>query len=71
MMAPLFEKAASDLEPDARLIKLDTEAESALAARYGIRSIPTFAIFLGGHEIARQAGAMDYATLMKWIRTSV
>nr|HQT25697.1 thioredoxin TrxC [Burkholderiales bacterium] len=44
MMAPLFEKAASEFEPRARLIKLDTEAESSIAARYGIRSIPTFAI---------------------------
>ena len=71
MMAPLFEKAARELEPEARLIKLDTEAEPALAARYGIRSIPTFAIFLGGHEIARQAGAMDYAALIRWVRTHI
>lgn len=71
MMAPLFEKATSDLEPHVRLLKLDTEAESAIAARYSIRSIPTFAIFRGGHEIARQTGAMDYPGLIRWIKTYV
>ncbi len=71
MMAPLFEKAAADLEPHARLVKLDTEAESSVAARHGIRSIPTFVIFRGGQEIARQAGAMDYPTLIGWMRTYI
>ena len=70
-MAPLFERAATELEPSVRLVKLDTEAESAVAARYGIRSIPTFAIFREGHEVARQAGAMDYANLLRWLRTYV
>lgn len=69
MMAPLFEKAALELAPSIRLAKLDTEAESSLAAQYGIRSIPTFAIFRGGREIARQAGAMDYPALSRWIKT--
>ncbi|MBY0577416.1 MAG: thioredoxin TrxC [Burkholderiales bacterium] len=70
MMAPLFEKAAMELEPSVRLAKLDTEAESSIAAQYNIRSIPTFAIFRGGREIARQAGAMDYAELARWIGTN-
>lgn len=71
MMAPLFERAARELEPSIRLAKLDTEAESAIAAQYNIRSIPTFAIFRGGREIARQAGAMDYDELTRWIRTHI
>jgi len=69
MMAPAFEKAAGDVEPDARLAKLDTEEAPGIAARFGIRSIPTLAIFRGGKEIARQSGAMDYGTLMRWIRS--
>lgn len=68
MMAPLFERAASELEPMARFAKLDTEAESSIAARFGIRSIPTLAVFRSGHEVARQAGAMDYPGLLRWIR---
>ncbi|HEY6863524.1 MAG TPA: thioredoxin TrxC [Burkholderiales bacterium] len=68
MMAPQFERAAADLEPRARLAKLDTEAEQAIAARYGIRSIPTVIAFRGGREVARQSGAMDSGTLVRWVR---
>ena len=68
MMAPHFERAARDLEPQVRLAKLNTEEAQALAARYGIRSIPTLVAFRGGREIGRQSGAMDAATLVRWVR---
>lgn len=67
MMAPTFRQAAIDLEPYARLAKVNTEAEPQLAARFNIRSIPTLAIFSGGREIARQSGALDLNTLKRWI----
>lgn len=68
MMAPAFAEAARQLEPQVRLAKLDTEAEQAIAARFGIRSIPTLALFRGGREIARQAGAMGAADIVRWVR---
>lgn len=71
MMAPAFEAAAADLEPYARLVKIDVEAEQALAARHGIRSIPTVAIFRDQREVARQAGAMDRAALVQWVRSTI
>ena len=68
-MAPAFAHAAKELEPAFRLAKVNTEEEQQLAARFGIRSIPTLALFRNGREVARQAGAMDAATLMRWIRS--
>ncbi|CAN7239437.1 MULTISPECIES: thioredoxin TrxC [unclassified Variovorax] len=65
-MAPAFEQAAARLEPLFRLAKVDTEAVPALGARFGIRSIPTLALFSGGREIARQAGAMGSADIVRW-----
>ncbi|WP_442754250.1 thioredoxin domain-containing protein [Methylocystis sp. JAN1] len=44
-MAPEFEAAARDVEPTARLAKLDTERVPEIAARFGIRSIPTMILF--------------------------
>ena len=67
-MAPAFAQAAGMLEPQVRLAKLDTEANQALAARFGIRSIPTLALFRGGREVARQAGAMGAADIVRWVR---
>jgi thioredoxin 2 len=52
-----------------RLAKVDTEAEPSLGARYDIRSIPTLALFRGGREVARQAGAMQSAGIVQWARS--
>lgn len=66
-MAPAFEEAARRAPPGVRLAKLDTEAESAIAARLGIRAIPTLIAFRGGKEIARQSGALPLSQLLQWI----
>ncbi len=55
------------MAPGIRFVKVNTEAEPALAQRFGIRSIPTLAAFIGGSEIARQAGAMDAGRLVRWV----
>jgi thioredoxin 2 len=67
-MAPAFEQAAAQLEPHMRLAKVDTEAVPNLGARFAIRSIPTLALFAGGREVARQAGAMGAADIVRWAR---
>lgn len=71
MMAPQFERAAAELAPTVRLAKLDTEAAQDIAARYGVRSIPTLIAFRNGRELARQAGAMDAGSIVAWIRGAV
>ena len=69
MMAPIFEQAAAQLEPQIRLVKVNTEQEQTLAAQYQIRSIPTLAMFKNGKEVKRVAGAMDLQNLLQWART--
>lgn len=71
MMAPQFVQAAAQLEPHLRLVKVDTEAHPALGSRYGIRSIPTLALFRDGRELARQAGAMGAQEIVRWARSRV
>lgn len=68
MMAPIFEQAAQQLQPEVRVAKVNTEAEQQLAAQYQIRSIPTLALFKNGKEIARTAGAMDLQNLTNWVK---
>jgi len=71
MMAPQFAQAAGLLEPQVRLAKVNTEAEQGLGAQYGIRSIPTLALFRGGREIARQPGAMGAQDIVNWVRSQL
>jgi len=68
VMAPQFEAAAVELEPAMRLAKVDTEAQPAIGARFGIRSIPTLVLFRQGRELARQAGAIGAADIVRWAR---
>jgi len=65
-MAPAFTAAATQLEPQVRLGKVNTEEEQGLAARFGIRSIPTLLLIHHGREIARQAGAMSADDIRRW-----
>ena len=65
-MAPAFEQAARQLDGRALLVKVDTDANPQLAARFGIRSIPTMVLILGGREIARQSGAMPASRIVQW-----
>lgn len=65
--APVFVSFARKAEPQIRLLKLDTEANQDAAAKYGIRSIPTLALFKHGKEIARMSGAMNEAQLQQWV----
>jgi len=68
IMAPIFEQAATQLEPQVRLAKVDTEADPDLAARFAVRSIPSLVLCHHGQEIARTAGAMPLADLLGWVR---
>ena len=65
-MAPAFEQAARQLEPRVRLAKVNTDEAQTLGANLRIRSIPTLALFIGGKEVARQAGAMGAADIVRW-----
>ncbi len=68
MMGPAFEQAAAQLEPNLRLLKVNTEEQQAIAAQLGIRSIPTMILFSGGREVDRVSGAMDARGIVAWAR---
>lgn len=71
MMAPAFEQATAQLEPKVQVVKVNTDEAQGLGARLDIRSIPTLAIFLGGREIARQAGAMSASDIVRWTQAQL
>jgi thioredoxin 2 len=70
-MAPIFEQAATQLEPDLRLVKVDSDAVQELLRRFSIQSIPTLMLVHHGREIARRAGVMPLPQLLAWTREHV
>lgn len=63
-MAPQFERAAA-LRPQYRFAKVDVDAEPAIAAAYGIRSIPTLMVLLDGEPVAAQTGVIEADQLVE------
>jgi thioredoxin 2 len=71
MMAPYYEEAARRLSTRARFAKVNSDDNPALSSRFGIRGIPTLIAFKSGKEAARQSGAMDLNTLLRWLNNAI
>lgn len=71
MVAPELVKIARANAGRLIVAKVSTEELPEVAAQFGIRSIPTLAVFRGGRELARQAGAMPAAAIQQFIESAV
>lgn len=67
MMAPAFAQAAAAMPLKAQFLKVNTENNPDLGARYGIRSIPTMILFKNGQELDRVSGALSADQIAQWV----
>jgi thioredoxin 2 len=70
MAAPHVARTATDMAGQAVVLKVDTERSPELAARYNVRGIPNFAIFVNGKLVRQQAGVVSHQTLEEWIKAA-
>ena len=70
-MAPQFAAAAKELEPEVRLLKLNSDAEPAAASALGVSGIPALFLIRDGKVIARTAGAMPASQIVSWTRQAL
>ena len=70
-MAPQFAAAAARLEPDVRLLKLNSDAEQQAASELGVSGIPALILFKDGRTIARTAGLMSADAIVAWTRQAL
>ncbi len=68
-MAPIFERAAKELEPHVRFAKVNVDEEPSIAGRYGIRGIPTLIVFDHGKIAKQQAGLVDIEFLRRLVQS--
>ncbi|MGH9349088.1 MAG: thioredoxin TrxC [Vicinamibacterales bacterium] len=71
MVAPEIEKVAKGTAGDLLVVKVNTEALPELGERFGIRSIPTMAVFREGREVTRTAGARPAADIQAFVRQAL
>jgi thioredoxin 2 len=70
-MAPQFAEAAKVLEPQVRLLKLNSDAEPAAAGALGVSGIPALFLIRDGRVVAKTAGAMPASQIVDWTRRSL
>jgi thioredoxin 2 len=71
MVAPELEKVARTASGEFLIVKVNTEAVPELGERFRIRSIPTMAVFRGGSEVTRAAGARPAADIQAFVRQAL
>ncbi len=67
MAAPEVHELAREMEGRALVLKVDTEANPSLAARFGVQSIPNFMVFRGGQAVFQRAGLAQRAEMRRWL----
>lgn len=65
--APEVHALAQEMAGEAIVLKVDTEREPELAARYGIQSIPTLIVFNRGRVIMQRSGLAPRPEMRKWL----
>lgn len=69
--APVYEDVAAERSGKVRFIKVNTEAQPELSARFRIRSIPTIMLFKQGQMVDMLNGAMPKAPFCAWLDESL
>ena len=67
--APILEELASAIGDEARIIKIDVDRNQAIAAQYGVRSVPTLMIFKNGEVKWKEAGVKEKEQLIQLLRS--
>jgi thioredoxin 2 len=68
--APEVARTAADTAGHAVVLKVDTERNPQLSARYNVRSIPNFAVFSGGKLVKQQPGLVGHDVMESWLKSA-
>lgn len=71
MLAPVMDAVAKKFEDKAIFVKVDTDENIELAARYGIMSIPFIAVFKDGEMTAKTMGYMPESEIAKFLNENI
>ncbi len=69
IMKPIFDEIEKEYEGKVEFKKVDVEAETEMAQKFGVMSIPTFVVLKDGEEVDRKMGAMPKETLVEWLNS--
>ena len=64
-VGPILEEISNEYGEKLKIVKLNTDEESAIAIKYGITSIPTMNVFVNGEVVKTIVGAKPKPALLK------
>lgn len=64
---PIMEKFASDNLTRIKVVTIDTDDSPAVAAKYGIKSVPSILLFNNGERVDTKVGLTSAASLQSWV----
>lgn len=64
MIAPFVEEIAEEKAGEVAVYKVDIDQSPDLAARYGVRGVPTLMVFEGGKPVSQMVGAQPKAQIL-------
>ena len=70
MAAPEVKELAREMAGKAIVLKVDTEANPQVAARFGVQSIPNFVVLRNGQVVFQRAGLAPRAEMRRWIESA-
>lgn len=68
--APEVSRTAADMAGKAIVLKVDTEANPQLSARFQVQGIPNFVVLKAGRPVFQQPGLVDHEQMETWLRTA-
>ncbi len=71
MVAPVVEELSGDYDGRVKFLKLNTDDNPSVSAKYGIRSIPTLLIFKGGQQVGQVVGFRPKSDLAKHLESAL
>jgi thioredoxin 1 len=70
MIGPALEEIATEMQGKVKIAKINIDENPGIAAKLGIRSIPTLMIFKDGELAGQKVGAAPKGDLSKWIQAN-
>jgi thioredoxin 2 len=67
MAAPEVRALAQEMAGEALVLKVDTEREPELSARYRVQSIPNFVVFNRGKLVLQRPGLSQRSEMRSWL----
>jgi thioredoxin 1 len=64
-VAPILEEISNEYSGKIKIVKLNTDEEGSIAMKYGISSIPTMNVFVGGEVVKSIVGAKPKPALVR------